>query len=142
MNIKVNELRIGNSVKCKTSNDAGIYRVEAIDGIHLKVYLSSPRNVWHSEDKLKPIQITEEWLLKYGFTRHHNDYFNDVIGIKNVIDFNSGDPNKKFDYFIYPKNNGSAIYPKTNKELRFVHQLQNLYFSLTGHELEAVANGT
>lgn len=41
--IDVNELRICNLVKIKTSNDAAYYPIYAIDGMGLKVILGSTR---------------------------------------------------------------------------------------------------
>ena len=60
--------------------------------------------------KAKPIPLTEDWLLKFGLKK----------GFVFFID-------KEFNLFF----RGNFII-----ELRSVHQLQNLYFGLTGKELE------
>jgi hypothetical protein len=61
-----------------------------------------------------PIPLTEEWLLKFG-----------LMSIKTELGL---------------WNNGDAIYFNYGLEksiqLKYVHQLQNLYFALTGEELE------
>jgi hypothetical protein len=69
-------------------------------------------NVW------EPIPITEEWLLKFSFKNNElvcNHlifiWFGDHVGIKGMLGL------------IKP---WSCVY---------VHQLQNLYFALTGEEL-------
>ena len=75
----------------------------------------------------KPIPLTEEWLLKFGFKAHTYEdevfgYFLNDFGyineyqfrIRNFIDFEG------------------IIIPKA---IKTVHQLQNLYFALTGEEL-------
>lgn len=77
----------------------------------------------------RPIPLTEEWLLKFGFHRHHADYSNDVIYIKNI------DSNNGFEWGVYPNELGSGIEIKNRILLRYVHQLQNLYFALIGEEL-------
>ena len=77
----------------------------------------------------RPIPLTEEWLLKFGFHRHHADYSNDVIYIKNI------DSNNGFEWGVYPNELGSGIQIKNRILLRYVHQLQNLYFALIGEEL-------
>ena len=43
--------------------------------------------------------------------------------------------NNEFEWGLYPNEIGSGIQVKNGKLLRHVHQLQNLYFSLTGEEL-------
>ena len=71
----------------------------------------------------KPIPITEEWLLKFGFFKHNNAYVLEKPN-ENIMNF-------KFSIwsdFTY----NSSEFPV---ELKYVHQLQNLYFALTGNEL-------
>ena len=67
----------------------------------------------------KPIPLDEEWLLKFGFEHGekiavHNIFvsYKDYIGIKGML---------------------GVVKPV---ECKYVHQLQNLYFALTGEELE------
>lgn len=56
--IKINELRVWNLVKIKTSNDAAYYPVYAFDAIRLKVILGGARECegWKDIDLLEPIQ--------------------------------------------------------------------------------------
>jgi hypothetical protein len=84
--------------------------------------------VWEAKRNwCKAIPITEEWLLRFGFT----------FGIK-LQDFVKG----KYQ-FIQLKNNilygefseEGIFYFNTKTKLQHVHQLQNLYFALTGKEL-------
>ena len=79
------------------------------------------------EKLFKPIPLTEEWLLKFGFK--------EVFMVDEVWGYYIGD-------FIYV-NSGQirfndeedgAILINEN-QLQRVHQLQNLYFALTGEEL-------
>ena len=91
-------------------------------------------DIWYigrdlSLDYINPIPLTEEWLLKFGFNRHHDDYSNDVIFIKNVHN------NTEFEWGVYPNELGSGIQIQNRKLLKYVHQLQNLYHALTGEEL-------
>lgn len=76
------------------------------------------------------IPITEEWLLKFGFSRHHDDYYNDIVFIKNVVN------NYEFEWGVYPITLNGGIQINNRKLLKYVHQLQNLYFALTGKELK------
>jgi len=88
---------------------------------------------------MNPITITEEWLVKFGFKCVH---------IKN-IHYTVNDPNgvaelHKISIFPTVNNqwhiafsdelNGYKDYIPTTK-ISHVHQLQNLYFALTGEEL-------
>jgi hypothetical protein len=83
-------------------------------------------------DGIKPIPLTEEWLLKFGFeiddvwiSKIKNIEYNRMIGIdliNNHIFLAQYDSHNKFrDVFI--------------SKCDYVHQLQNLYFALTGNEL-------
>lgn len=135
--MKIQELRIGNLVKCKTSNDSAIYSVFQIDGLGLKVRLSHPRHTEFTPiDRIKPIPLTEEVLLKCGFS--DKDYKQGYIG----IDYKSGA--MTFDFVLNKPGvmgNWNKCYTFSLPDYRFVnidylHQLQNLFFDLTGEELE------
>jgi hypothetical protein len=71
----------------------------------------------------KPIEITEEWLLRFGFVYHDDDgiitYSRD-----NIVIFQR----YRLDFYFELSNYKDA-------ELEYVHQLQNLYYALTGEEL-------
>ena len=122
--MKASELRIGNYVKFDNHEDE-YYKVSGCDISELSDELI--------DLNASPIPLTEEWLLKFGFIRHHYDYANDVIYIKNIAD-NEID-NAEFEWGVYPNELGSGIQIKNRKSLKYVHQLQNLYFALTGEEL-------
>jgi hypothetical protein len=75
--------------------------------------------------QFKPIPLTEEWLLKLGLEK---------IGIwtfsLNLVG--------NLDLIYYLGEKGWSIGLKSYSDfsnLKYVHQLQNLYFSLTGKEL-------
>lgn len=81
----------------------------------------------HKIDEIEPIPLTEEWLEKFGFkitgqTPHPNNIWT-VYGeeckfeLEHIISF-----------FLYDNKCFGT-------EVKYVHQLQNLYFALTGEEL-------
>lgn len=79
--------------------------------------------------EIKPIPLTEEWLLKFGFVQGEYKLWLSIPQIKSEIHFD--------------KFRGSLvcqIYSSTGslipKDIKYIHQLQNLYFALTGEELE------
>ena len=112
-----NELRIGNYLQLEGISKP--IRVSIIDTTQTS-----------TKTKYKPIPLTEEWFLKFGFRRHWEDFYNDVIYIKKVTDDYT-----EFEWGVYPNELGSGIQIKNSIKLKYVHQLQNLYFALTGEEL-------
>jgi hypothetical protein len=110
--MKANELRIGNWVMvfpvknpqqvCDVMFDS--VNTESVFGQHY--------------GEVEPIQLTEEWLLKFGFIS--NPHSNEFYG-KNMIFHN------------WMKDRGYISWGFT--QIEYVHQLQNLYFALTGEEL-------
>ena len=73
------------------------------------------------ERYIKPIPLTEEWLIKFGFELNLNNnwsHWNFGLNFYKYGDFFESD---QLPIFIY---------------LQYVHQLQNLYFALTNKELE------
>ena len=80
-------------------------------------------------NEFTPIPLTEEWLLKFGFNIN-----------KSVEEFIYW---KKFDmildFELFRKIGFDVFYIETRfntVQINTVHQLQNLYFALTGEELE------
>jgi hypothetical protein len=116
--MKANELRIGNLFILPNGDIGKISYHE----IRLMV-------VAIEKPDYQPIPLTEEWLLKFGFERHHSDYGNGVIYIKDVPN------NNEFKWGVYPFELGSGFIINKSKNLKYVHQLQNLYFALTSEEL-------
>lgn len=73
----------------------------------------------------KPIPLTEEWLLKFGLKK--TEYKSQII-------YDSGLQNST--YIIIDENNSSYfMWGAYLTSIKYVHELQNLYFALTGSEL-------
>lgn len=74
----------------------------------------------------EPIQLTEEWLLKFGFDFYQN------IGARKFMNFGNLiiETNAHKDIPVYYTEQRELICI-----IKYVHQLQNLYFALTGEEL-------
>lgn len=74
-------------------------------------------------EKIKPIPLTEEWLLKFGFELDNRpSNINGRYYIHNEI-------------FIEMERNFVMVDKYIISRCEYVHQLQNLYRSLTGQEL-------
>jgi hypothetical protein len=127
--MKASELRIGNFVKGKEMNVC--WTVEAIDSNSIFSF-----GKWRSLDAFEPIPLTEEFLLKFGFVSSMPYEFftkwtfqNNNSRIKGwVLFFFNG---KICRRYLGKKN---SIYWNKIK-IHHVHQLQNLYYALTGKEL-------
>ena len=74
-----------------------------------------------TNEDLSPIPLTEEWLLKFGFEKTTNEYYDKNNGLVIWID----------GQFINIEWKDRFLISYT-----YVHQLQNLYFALTNTELE------
>ena len=72
----------------------------------------------------RPILLTEEWFLKFGF-----DKGSDIIGDCFYIELKNND-----DFIIHIENDKMFLFDD-DLEIKHVHQLQNLYFALTQKEL-------
>lgn len=135
--INRNELRIGNWVKTYNFSDIEPYQDVQVKGIHPngKLFFQSqgqPYTYWSlTEDKdghcsIDPIPLTPEILKSCGLGATNG------IEIKNniwlVIHCDSDEANI---YNIY-KNETLQL----KIECKYLHQLQNLMFALTGKELE------
>jgi len=114
------ELRIGNKVYLYGS----IATIEPVDFYGIGIAIK----------KGKPILLTEEWLLKFGFSENEND----VLQIETTlmplsVTLSDNYPDEKYKAWVYEDENSS--YHIISDNIKYVHQLQNLYHALTGEEL-------
>ena len=92
----------------------------------------------------EPILLTEEWLLKFGFkVKDRKSNLNtDIFYIPTFeIDYCLFYADFRLDYGLYVEYTDSP-FPEDDEKLypitfgiKYVHQLQNLIYSLTGEEL-------
>lgn len=123
--MKVNELRIGSIV----ADDLGTARVvESIefDPLNLEYTIWFCDNNQSCLDALQAIPLTKQWLLKFGF---------EVDG-DNSYWLRKKDRFTDLGYSYNIKNNIFEFNECELIDFKYVHQLQNLYFALTGEELE------
>ena len=109
--MKVSELRIGNYVYFHGD-------VEEINIDHFNIF-----NIL-KDGILLPIPLTEEWLLRFGFEKNDNNQFILMEGSVDIL-FNKDLNGWTCDGINFSIN-----------MTEHVHQLQNLYFALTGEELK------
>jgi hypothetical protein len=134
--IQLNELRIGNLLKWKSSGGTGISKVSFIENRHQdKTIYSSPNFQLESASQRvesSPIPLDKEWLdkLEFKFDDINKAWYkkglvlclkedNDLMGSYNL------------GYFI-----DSSYLHKVSVHLKYVHEIQNVYYALTLKEIE------
>jgi hypothetical protein len=120
--MKANELRIGSWVKHPAAVWSHRTEVQGYGYVEFQ---------WEEHDwagiaectinleDVKPIPLTEEWLEKFGFE------YSDLNGDSGLWKIPPFQIYGKYNQFIYDYR----------LDVNYVHQLQNLYFALTGQEL-------
>ena len=111
--MKANELRIGNYIN---------WQAEPVQIKDFTSFINIVTEMSKTYSLVRPIPLTEEWLIKLGYRKSTDERY------------------YKEDSHYYPIYNRGIFYlfvglPLETKECKYVHQLQNLYFALTGEEL-------
>ena len=143
--MKVNELRIGNLIY----DDEGIFSkvtgmkpldnaisCENKNGCYVMIdCFTNGKEVstgWLlNTDSVKPIPLTEELLLKCGFS----DKGDSLAGYEYIKGL-AYSVTKHGDYLafrVYTTFSDRSVFIR---RVRYLHELQNLYFAITGEELE------
>lgn len=128
--VEVKELRIGNFIlhDDKICEVCAIYSNGMMDISTIDSYIVKERN----NILIEPIPITEELLLKCGFTKEYYGFSCDIVELS-YGRFLCNDDTDKDNLFLSINN---AEYTISGVSLKYLHQLQNMYFYLTGNELE------
>lgn len=105
-----------------------------LDGIETEIDITQIMNFafWEKHEKefygirWQPIPLTEEWILKFGFICEES---------KSDVWFHPKHP--LFEIRWYAEYEYQHLWDGsyTGAQIQYVHQLQNLYFALTGEEL-------
>jgi hypothetical protein len=126
-NIKATELRIGNYVKL-------MYNYEDFET--LQVTLVDISDIEKKNGDFEPIPLTEEWLFKFGFKntdKDDNDYI--IYTDANHDYYLQIDTRRRDGKYTILDNSFDDLRAFSMVDIVSVHQLQNLYFALTGEEL-------
>ena|SRR5690606_6814321 len=129
MKLKENELRIGNFLNYTTAE--GDVLPTTIDWQDLKWISEDPEgfNLAHSA-----IPLTEECLLKFGFFKVNDmTWYDSEPTIYNI-------PSLRLDNFKPNETNSMFMEGKYGINVKYVNQLQNLYQTITGRELNEINN--
>ena len=116
--MKANELRVGNWV----NTPCGFHQI--CD------YLDFQPD---SFSEFEPIPLTAEILVKAGFDKQQT-----IVGMNDGFDYAIGFNPVTYTHILLINSNrcGEIFYQNLHHQIKYVHQLQNLYFALTGKELK------
>lgn len=112
--IRHEELRIGNTI--------------LRNGIVVTVDHQSFRDVEKYPDQYQGIELTEDWLIRMGFTVSGGWIYK--FGVT------ESDVNDGVHYVLESNTILIGNHNKLKYKIKYVHQLQNLYFALTEEELQ------
>jgi hypothetical protein len=122
MTLDSHEIRLGNSYKIELGD--GTYKIGLINLEDIENLLDDEIDYFY-----QALEISEEWLIRFGF--------------KSVLDMSYSFP-KPYDNLelaYYGSINGfkkgwviTKLFGFSNG-IKYVHELENLYFALTGEEL-------
>ncbi len=133
--MKENELRIGNWVHHNSNWSARIeendrkefdFQFQAID------WYRDGECTLSIENDLEPIKLTEEWVVRFGFIKKVHSFYTEFYIGNNPTDHNWT------MMLTWPDGANEphyTCYRNGYHNIKYVHQLQNLYFALTGEEL-------
>ena len=117
--MKANELMFGNYVYSNATD-----RTHSVMGISKEyVSLNCITFDYSSYEEIEPIPLTKTWFIHFGFTKEGTDFWN--LNDFEIADLGNGK-------WVNCVNANKYI---NGEPFLYVHQLQNLYFALTGIEL-------
>jgi len=132
--MKARELRIGNWLKW-------IGKEIQVKGLHDEsVFTSDSHEVEQGSVYLEPISLDESWLEKFGFEKDilesgvvkHTKYFKGRTQWEGGLKLHDHGTDSWFPSIV----EGHSHYCALGHLVKHVHQLQNLYFVLSGEELK------
>ena len=126
-NMKATELRLGNYIKL-------MFNYEDYETI--QVTSDELVDVDKKQADYEPFPLTEEWLYKFGFKnidKGDNDYI--TYTDSNHDYYLQIDVRRRDGKYSILDNSFDDLRDFSMVDISYVHQLQNLYFALTGEEL-------
>lgn len=126
--IKANELRLGNWLRSNKNGQS--FPITAIEfSWNYIVYFES---IPHALQDCDPIELNSTILQKAGFTKRDVDGGGENIRMELL--------SRSFLFYTDDSVDLTKVFVQKGKEIigrcQYLHELQNLYFALTGEELE------
>ena len=134
--LSANELRIGNKIKRKSNGNTctvnwGIIKdFELYDTVSVRDYI--------------PILLTPKILEQYGFKYGVTGTGEDKVQYwdKRTVEHKHSFGTFYFSIVKWYEGDFTFSHHTIRSDCKYLHQLQNLWFGLTGQELQPVANGS
>lgn len=123
--MKASELRIGNYVLL---DDKGVYQIDS--GHDIEEIDSFP----FDNPYCQGVPLTEQWLKDFGFKPRGAGFLintNRITALR--LDSTSFILDENTRFYVTLHHGKDIVH---SKKIKYVHQLQNLYFALTGEELK------
>jgi hypothetical protein len=117
--MKATELRIGNYIYGNMNEICIVTELGNVLNPNLVSYREVSNIKAWGQNRQKPIPLTEEWLLKFGFEKEGGWFKKKRLLLFNIRNM----------YFTTPSRDIVSV------DVTTVNQLQTLYFALTGEEL-------
>jgi hypothetical protein len=127
--MKLNELRIGNYIKLMLNDE---------EFAIVQVTLNDLDAVDNKKGVYEPLRLTEDWLLKHGFSVKNFDYSIPISECKVVwlTLIPQDEECTAYSVCVTQTDEDEEDQNVFLSDISYVHQLQNLYFALTGKELD------
>lgn len=144
--IKIEEVRIGNLVK----TNQGVFKIFELESTSPKLCLItflSKETHWRDIKDVSPIKFDSDWSLKLGFQQEGTE-----AGDDGAMELGNSAMEKDLTFLWIPKagrymdkdsvglwinrDYGNEQCKIDIKRAKYVHQIQNIYFSLKGKELK------
>ncbi len=125
MAIKASDLRLGNWVS-KEGENVKVYAIQ-------QDMISYKNHHYSGISFFEPIPITPDILIKCGFRETENDFF--IYLNKHELNTDKIMFSKHYN-FIRVEFSGRRPTPGLLKHIKYLHQLMNLFYTLTNTEIE------
>lgn len=127
--MEAREFRVGNLVNWIRNDDSveavSIYNITRTT-VRCYTEIEELEEVLLSYGEINPIHLTEEWLIRFGFKYEDGKYCTTNwtgLFLKFELQWNIKRSTNSGEHLIL-------------LGIQYIHQLQNIYFALTGEELE------
>ena len=132
----LNQIRIGNFIQLKNENYITTVEPSTFSlGVMINV-------------NYEPVPLNIDWLIKFGFIKEEEDtemFYKEIIHNSQYIEIFEDYDDETDDLFVGYITNDlmndtiNMVDPIFLNQINYVHQLQNLYFGITGSDLQIVS---